>query len=72
MVFVLSGVLGSASDKLFIAIIVFTLLYFLFFAVIYFAKKALFKLESHTAKKMPDRAVAKSTQKAQYRPRFKD
>lgn len=71
MIFVVSGVVGSAGSKIFIALVIFTLFYVSLFLAVYFAKLGLARLESGLDKKIPQKKTNKTEKKAEYQPRFK-
>ena len=71
MIFVVSGVVGGAESKIFVALIVFTLFYAIIFLAFYFAKRGLAGLDSRLNKKMPQKKTVKPEKKGEYQPRFK-
>ena len=72
VIFLASGVLGSAGSRIFISAIVFTILYAILFAAIYFGKKGVSKLDTKLNKKLPiTKKTQKTAPKQNYEPKFK-
>ncbi len=73
IVFIASGVLGTAGAKIFISAIIFTVLYALTFVAVYFGKKGIAKLDAKLDKRLPVQAKNKNTKaKTVYEPKFKN
>ncbi len=73
IVFIASGVLGTAGAKIFVSAIIFTVLYALAFVAVYFGKRGIAKLDAKLDKKLPASKKPQSTKaKSGYEPRFKN
>ena len=71
MIFLVSGVIGNAGSKIFVALVIFTLFYAVLFTAVYFAKKWFSKLDVALDKKHPAEIKQAKTPKSDYQPRFK-
>lgn len=72
VIFLISGVLGDSGSRIFISAIVFTILYAVLFAAVYFFKKGVSKLDNGLNKNHPaKKKEQKPKQNQNYEPKFK-